>query len=641
MKAKLFNTRLFFLITPAMIGLVLFASFVINDNLHKQANTEKINALIKLSIINNKLVHELQKERGMSRGAISTPNNNFTEKLNQQRALTDVIIEKRRRFLPENIASIENKTISQTLQKVDSELAKIAKFRQQVDQNTITSQTLINYYTTINAKLINIVLPTIKLANKDTITNLLQTYYNLIQAKELAGLERALVSAVLNSGQISVEQKNRYTSLVAIQSAYLKTFNLLASSPLLSFYNNAMEHPSIAEVIALRKAILSDSPNASLSNLTPSAVQWFDIATLRINQLALVEDEIVTQLQQATYQQSKKAESILTFSIIYSLLAIGLTLALLYQLMKSHRVQKIQQEQLHKFGLVIENTPTSVLITNADGVIEYTNKSFTNMTGYEANEVIGQKPRMWKSEHTAEETYQEINASINSNKPWQGELLNIKKDSSPYWARTKIFPVMSKAGKVIQIIGLQEDVTKQKATQEKIKYLANYDELTGLPSLRLGKDRLKQAILSAQRHKLDMAVLFVDLDGFKKVNDQYGHAAGDSVLKEVSERMVSILRSTDTVARIGGDEFMVILTNLKSLNAVNKVSAKMIELISAPFNINTNTMNIGASIGIATSPSDGYSSSELIKKADKAMYYVKHSGKNDFLFYNDMPKESH
>jgi len=635
LKAKMFNTRLFFLISPAMIGLLLFASFIIKDNLNTQKNTKKIGALIQLSIINSELVHELQKERGMSRGSISPKGKNFSQKLAEQRAKTDQTISKHQRVLPDILARINNASIELTLQKVAQELARLRKFRGQIDAQAISAKALIGYYSEINADLINIILPTIKLANKDKLTNLLQTYYNLVQAKELAGLERALVAGILNSASITAEQKKLYISLVAVQSSYLKTFSQIASKAVLQFFNQAMEHPSSNEVLRLRKAIMGGTTIASIE---ADSVQWFDSATLRINQLKKVEDQIVSELQHITYQLTKKAESILLFSLLYSLLAIGLTLLLLFQLIKSHHIQKQQQQQLDKFGLVVENTPNAVLITDKDDIIEYTNKQFTLMTGYESHEVIGKKPRMLQSDQTQPELYDEIKNTVNKGQQWHGELLNQRKDHSQYWAKTKIFPVLSPQGEIKHIIGLQEDVTEQKAAQEKIKYLAHYDELTGLPSLRLGKDRLKQAILSAQRHKLTMAVMFIDLDGFKEVNDIYGHAAGDLVLKEVSARMVSILRNTDTVARIGGDEFMAILTNVKQkdgagANIFDKIAGKMVNTISQPIAYQDKELTISSSIGIALSPQDGLSSSDLLHKADEAMYQVKKSGKNGFKYY--------
>ena len=179
---------------------------------------------------------------------------------------------------------------------------------------------------------------------------------------------------------------------------------------------------------------------------------------------------------------------------------------------------------------------------------------------------------------------------------------------------------------------LASEVLVRKRVEEKIKHLANHDTLTGLPSLRLGRDRLSSALASAKRSKSLAALMFVDLDGFKAVNDTLGHEAGDQVLVEIAKRLTDCIRETDTVARIGGDEFLVILTDVHTHEDAGGVAKKMVELVSAPFILGSNEAEIGASIGIALFPEHGDSADQLIKRADIAMYNVKRQGKNNFAF---------
>ncbi len=181
---------------------------------------------------------------------------------------------------------------------------------------------------------------------------------------------------------------------------------------------------------------------------------------------------------------------------------------------------------------------------------------------------------------------------------------------------------------------LQEEITEREKVSAELKYLADHDALTGLPSLRLCKDRLERSLIESRRNQLMTGVLFVDLDGFKSVNDSYGHDFGDIVLKVTTNRIKAEIRESDTVARIGGDEFIVIMSRLPNLAIVQRVARNLIEQISQTIHINQQEVSVGASIGIALYPDDGTTAEELIRQADRAMYRVKHSGKNNFAFFH-------
>jgi diguanylate cyclase (GGDEF)-like protein len=187
-------------------------------------------------------------------------------------------------------------------------------------------------------------------------------------------------------------------------------------------------------------------------------------------------------------------------------------------------------------------------------------------------------------------------------------------------------------------MGITEDITKSKLAEEQIKHLATHDSLTDLPSLRLAKDRLAMAINLARRYKKSVAVMFIDLDGFKAVNDTLGHDAGDYVLQQVAQRMLSCVRKTDTVARIGGDEFLIIATEINTPDNAAQIAEKVIHLVSKPVIFKGQQVVVGASIGIALFPDDGKDMDQLIKKADEAMYRIKKAGKNGFCFVNNPAK---
>lgn len=179
---------------------------------------------------------------------------------------------------------------------------------------------------------------------------------------------------------------------------------------------------------------------------------------------------------------------------------------------------------------------------------------------------------------------------------------------------------------------LEEEISEKELIAAELKFLANHDALTGLPSLRLCMDRLERSIAEARRNQLMSVVMFVDLDGFKAVNDNHGHEAGDNVLKQVSDRIREGIRDTDTAARVGGDEFVIILSSVDNLESVERIATSLIASISADFEIRQGKVHVGASIGIASYPADGDSADELMRQADTAMYMVKHNGKNNYGF---------
>ena len=323
--------------------------------------------------------------------------------------------------------------------------------------------------------------------------------------------------------------------------------------------------------------------------------------------------------------------------IIIWCLVVSIVAAIMY-----HKVIKmiddIEQEHqnLYKFKLIVDHSPNAVFISTAENIIEYSNPQGLMITGYQEAEIIGKEPNQWLAQQENDINYDNIIRTVKTGEVWQGELLKRHRSGRFYWAQTALFPVKSTTGDICNFVTIEHDITQQKQDQDKIRFLANHDELTGLPSLRLGKDRLEQAILASIRHKLTMALMFVDLDGFKQINDQYGHKAGDNVLKEVSQRMICATRITDTIARVGGDEFMVILTNVKQPEAVSRVATKILNCIKEPYLFKDAELIIGASIGIVLCPDQGQTSGVLLRKADKAMYQVKQTGKNNFAYFKEV-----
>ncbi|MCU7866856.1 MAG: diguanylate cyclase, partial [Candidatus Thiodiazotropha sp. (ex Lucinoma borealis)] len=256
-------------------------------------------------------------------------------------------------------------------------------------------------------------------------------------------------------------------------------------------------------------------------------------------------------------------------------------------------------------------------------------------TGYQLAEVKGEKSRFLESANLSKEVYLEIWKAIRNGQSWQGEYQNQKKNGGIFWEHANISPVLDESGKVCHLVSINEDITLRKQQEEHIFHQANFDALTGLSNRFLALDRLSQLINEAQRNKECVAVLFLDLDDFKKVNDTLGHDAGDKLLIEAATRLRSVVRASDTVGRLGGDEFIVLLSGITDAADAIPVAENILARFRDIFSVNSRELVLTTSIGIAAYPVDGNSASELLRNADSAMYHSKEQGRNTYSFFTD------
>ncbi|MDP1667325.1 MAG: EAL domain-containing protein [Methylobacter sp.] len=294
--------------------------------------------------------------------------------------------------------------------------------------------------------------------------------------------------------------------------------------------------------------------------------------------------------------------------------------------------QAVEKQRLAQ--LVFDTIQEGIMITDADNCIEVVNPAFTKITGYTFDEVKGKNPRILSSELQNANFYAAFWQSLNDHGHWEGELWNRHKNGEIYAESTSISCVHDEAGKIKRYIAIFGDVTEKKQAEQKIHYQANYDHLTDLPNRQLFQDRLHSAVASAKRNNIQLALLFIDLDRFKEVNDSSGHTAGDKLLIQVAQRLNRCIRESDTLARLGGDEFVVILNNLSNNHAAEDIVRQMLRLLEKPFLLGDGiNAAISASIGIALYPGDGENDTTLIQNADAAMYRVKETGRNGFEFF--------
>ncbi len=294
-------------------------------------------------------------------------------------------------------------------------------------------------------------------------------------------------------------------------------------------------------------------------------------------------------------------------------------------------------EQLRLAAKVFDRAGEAIVITNAKGTIITVNDAFTSVTGYRLEEVIGKNPNILQSGQHSKEFYAAMWRSLLEQGSWQGEIFNRRKNGDIYPEWLTINSVKNENDEVVNFVSIFSDITAIKSSQRRIEFLATHDELTGLPNRSLLVDRLKHAVSQAKRQKQKLAILFIDLDNFKNINDSLGHDVGDTLLKQATERLQRCVRDSDTLARLGGDEFVAVLVDVE-LPEVNTVAGRIVDFMGASFHINDQNLFVSASIGISIYPEDGEDSNSLLKSADTAMYRAKERGRNQYQFFADEMK---
>ena len=339
----------------------------------------------------------------------------------------------------------------------------------------------------------------------------------------------------------------------------------------------------------------------------------------------------------------KKQGLILLGGIVVSILLALLTLvlvqgrnrALQFAQALHHELteRKRAEAGMRLAATVFETVDTAVLVTDKGTRIVKVNPAFSAITGYTPEDAIGKTPRILSSGAHSREFYKGMWNAIKTTGHWQGEIFNRRKNGEFYTEWLSINEVRDNEGILTNYVSLFSDISERKAAEEHMHTLAHYDALTGLPNRILLADRLQQAIAASRREKSHMALMFIDLDKFKPVNDTLGHHMGDLLLKEVAKRMLECLRESDSAARLGGDEFVVLLPLVEAESDAVAVAEKIRTALNQPFIISGHELNISSSIGVVVYPQHGKDEKPLLKNADTAMYCAKEAGRNNVMLY--------
>lgn len=294
---------------------------------------------------------------------------------------------------------------------------------------------------------------------------------------------------------------------------------------------------------------------------------------------------------------------------------------------------KRQEEGLRLAATVFEASGEGIMITDAQPRIISVNRSLCELTGFEPQDLVGKSPMVLGPGLASPESYRRIWSSLQETGQWQGEMLDRGRTGEQQLVWLSISAVKDEAGVVSHYVAIFTDITERKAAEDRLRHQAQHDSLTGLPNRSLFQDRLEQALVRAERHRTEVAILFLDLDRFKPVNDALGHQVGDQVLQQIAARLVGVVRGGDTVSRLGGDEFVILLEEVDRRQSASEVAQKILDAVGKPYTVDGRTVQVGPSIGICVYPWDGTDAQTLMRNADAAMYRAKSEGGHAFQFF--------
>ena len=364
----------------------------------------------------------------------------------------------------------------------------------------------------------------------------------------------------------------------------------------------------------------------NFENLDFDKISHCDIAFLSVKEKLKTTNSFVTQKEENEKWLESTFYMISDEFIIHNCVDITL--------------QKQKELQLEQSAIFFENSNEGILITDANRKIISVNKAFSKITGYEKEEVLGKTPSILSSGVHDKEFYKNMRESLTLNSTWKGEIWNKKKNGEIYPEWLNISIVKDSSGNILNYVAIFSDITKIKKSNERIEYLAHHDPLTNLPNRLLLKARLDQSITRASISKEILALFFIDIDNFKVINDTYGHSIGDKIINLVASRLQKNLRAEDTISRIGGDEFVIVIENIDQERSVEKIANKILDDFKEPIKLQEYLFDVTISIGISLFPNNSHDAEDLIKHADTAMYSAKNAGRNQFQFYkNEMTSE--
>lgn len=382
------------------------------------------------------------------------------------------------------------------------------------------------------------------------------------------------------------------------------------------------------------KAVLEQMGVTSMDPFADSEASLLGSFAHSVEQLrrlhTIARDEINHELNVLNASSGPHLLAIATVAVLLGALVVWKILGGIRRLVE---VQKQNESLLRQSATVFESTLEAVVITDVDEGIIAVNKAFTTITGYTEKDVLGKNANIIESERHDQEFYKTIWSSLRQHGEWKGEIWGRRKNGEVFPKWQTISAVRDNDGRVTHYVSVFSDISRIKEVEEELRHLAHHDALTGLPNRLLLHARLEHCLQQARREGTNVAVMLLDLDHFKKINDSLGHAVGDSLLQLVAKRLSASIREADTIARLGGDELTVVLGSLNDARDAEIAAKEILDVLSKPFEVERQDVFVSASIGISVYPQDGRDAKVLLKNADAAMYAAKSGGRNGYHRY--------
>ena len=630
---------------PGFVLVCLSAAVAVNQ-WRVSGEMRRLEAVVLLSSKIGGAVHQLQIERGVSAGHLSSGGRDFHSRLYEQRELTDqAVTELRSSFQGPTIESYRESDAS-LLTGADIQLNALPDLRASVDRQTVTPEELIDRYSAVIAALL---LPVreMKSSSPDArISMALAAYLDVLLLKERAGIERALGATVLGVQGHTSATHVHFAGLIASQHALLDRFRTTAQPNQRAILDRHVLGEANIEVERLRTIALESFTTKRVPGV--NAVRWFDAATSRIAELKHLEDVVNSDLADLARRLSDEAFfHFVVLLVTCSAVQVAVLLMLWRELVARRRHLERLEESRSQFDTVAENAQDAIITIDQAGTVRSWNRAAERMFGYSLDEMMGHAveliiPESFKAAHRMA-----LQRFVETGKPRligateyraitkQGDEIELEV-SLAHW----------RSGSSLAFAAIMRDITERKRTEQQLEFLASYDALTGLPNRTFFRRKFESTLAFAKSEGRALALLFLDLDRFKQINDTLGHSIGDELLRAVANRLQEVVRGGDYVARpnptgsqlalsrFGGDEFTILLSSLTDPQDAGIVAKRMLSALAEPIVLHGRNFFATMSIGIATYPADAADVETLMRNADLAMYQTKNRGGNGFQFYN-------
>ncbi len=672
-------------------AIVMFNSW--QEVTHIRAAT-RVNELVPLA---GHLLTELQRERGLHSGLSRWGPSRFGPHVDRQKQNTDRALAAYLATDPGSRAEATDATLALSINDALERLTQIESIRKSSQASGQSPRTIISHYSLVVDALLDLVDDTVAVSIPEEARDTANAYSALLHLREFLGRERALGTALFGADSPPPAMVDWFSGLITAQSWREHQFKLNTPANILELFKQLQSAPAHKQLEDLRQRILAPSTRDATDEIDP--LLWFETATQNIDAIIAIEDQLLDSLEEQTltsltYARNKLivfgcATALFTLIIVLlvkllarsimrplthlsqDLLALaggdrmvrvhGISrtdelgeLARAFELFRSSLIRtdlalaenrtdisniEYVQRYFSHLSQAVRQLPVSVVIADIEGDIEYVNQFFESITGFSSDEAVKMSLLSILTGSLGTPRLNKIWRNVLTGEIWEGEILMHSRSGKAYWKLVSLSAIVDK-GEVIGVVYIGQDISDRKRQEDAIEHQASHDILTNLPNRILMFDRLESSISQMKRSQQKLALMFLDLDDFKRVNDTMGHNVGDVMLIETAQRLTHAVRASDTVARQGGDEFLILVPDITNQSDAEPIAEKVLTALSKPFLVNGMHLPISASIGFAFYPDDGDDAQLLLSKADAAMYQAKADGGGKYRYFDASMKDS-